>query len=722
MTRAIALVSVLVFVGCGTASRYPAFDLQYPASSSAALAFVLARVQTAPTAETSAVAVLLPTPPAQGFTVVELPSGRRLGQVGAPVDGRPVVLGDLVLAHVHNTVTAWSLEGIQRWSVPDGGGLALDGAARDGDRVVITLGGMGVTQRDGALVIVDARTGAASTRLRVVHALGSPAAVGGYAVVPWDGQNLSLFDLDGGAEVARVRSRDDVISFARREGPALYFGARALYRFAPDDASGERAAAVPYTFTHEGIPGTPPFSRDGYIAARGGIDARGRVRLAWRPDPSLAGAGVTDATVYAVFYRDVFALDAASGAVRWAYVHPTDIAGVEVVHGGLVLVDEQGRAAMLAAADGRAAWRADLGASVAQAVFQLPLEFVPPSNGGDAPRGRVDGLLDAAGGTDTRLLPAQIFAVRALAAMDLPEATRALVAIVDHRSFPRDLRAAAGDALAHRTTGADAMIEALDTHYNYVRQTEAPAVGLLARGIAAAHDTHGVAALVSHLDDPATPMAELPPLVAALRELNDPAALPALVDFVRFYHADVGAVPPVGGGDAIDDRQGPDQDLLSAAMEQAVLAIAHMGSAADQRVLDDLLADPNTPQSVRVATAHARGGHAETTEETPDGEPVHHDPTPPTFHVPPAQLSGDDINDAFAPQREALLACLDNAPSRPAQVRMEFFYASDGTVSHVTVIPAAFQPCMAPIAERVRLPVSLVGREIGTYNFNTTAP
>ncbi len=717
-----ALVPVLLAAGCASGSRAVPFDLQYPASPAAALASAAERVASAPPPESPAAVAIVPAPPARGFTVFDLPSGRRLGQVGAPIDGRPTLLGDLVVAHAQGAVVAWTLDGTERWRIADQG-LGLDGAARDGDRVVLTLGGAGVTRRDGSLVIADARTGAVSVRSRVQHALGLPAAGGGVAFVPWDGQNLSVFDLGDGGEIARVRSRDDVVGFARREGAAVYFGARALYRLAPEDALGRRDGAPHYALTRDDLPGGPPFAADGFTAPRAGLDARGRVRVAWRPDPTAPGAALTDNTVYAVFYRDVFALDATTGTVRWAYVHPADLAGVEVVRGGIALVDEQGRAALLAAPDGRPAWRTDLGAPAAQAVFQLPADFHPPSQGGDAPRGATDGLLEAAGGTDTRLMPAQLFAVRALAAMDSPEATRALVAILGHRSYPQDLRAAAGEALAHRTTGSDALIEALDTHYDYVRQTDAPPVGLLARGIAAAHDTRGAAALVAHLADPATPLADLPALVAALRVLNDPVALPALVDFVRLYHADVGAVPPVGGGDPIDDRLASDQDTLSVALEQAVQAIARMGGPADFRVLDDLLADPNSPQAVRVATARARGGGAHApagSEGAPDAAPEGV-PTP-TFQMPASYLAADAIADGFAPHRDELLGCLRDAPSRPAQVRLEFFYDSEGHVTHVTVTPARFGACMSPLVERVQLPASQVGREIGTYNLNTSGP
>jgi hypothetical protein len=66
-------------------------------------------------------------------------------------------------------------------------------------------------------------------------------------------------------------------------------------------------------------------------------------------------------------------------------------------------------------------------------------------------------------------------------------------------------------------------------------------------------------------------------------------------------------------------------------------------------------------------------------------------------------------------RRPEVLACLSNAPSRPAQLRVQFRYDGDGRVSNVSVMPAAFQACVAPIVAAVQLPTSLAVRELGTW-------
>lgn len=694
-----------------------AFGLAYPASSAGELAAVEARARAAAAPMVPAVAVVVPPAPARGFAMFALPTGARTGQVGVAIVGRPVIAGDLVLARSPGSIVAWGLDGRERWRVPDRG-FSLVGASQDAGRVAITLGGAGVTRRSGALLVVDAETGAPQLQRPEAHAFGAPLLVGRDLYVPWDGQNLSVFDADRGAELARVRTRDDVFGFARREGPTVWLGARALYRFGADMSAGRSAAATRVAFSRDGLPGAPPFMADPYVTLNAGLDARERVRLAWRPDSAAQGATFAGGAVYSLFHRDVFALDAATGAVRWAYVHPADVAGIEVSRGGVTLVDENGRAALLDAASGRVCWRANLDTPSAQAVLQVPGDFAPSGGADDEPaRSQVEGLLLAAGGTDTRLMPAQLFAVRALTEIESPEATHALVTVLTRRLYPQELRAAAGEAITHRTNGTEAMLEALGAHHDYVRDVTAPPVGMLARGLAAARERRAVPALIAHLQDPATAASDLPQITAALRELGDAAAVAPLVDFLRLYHADSGMLSPVGGGEAHDDRHVGEQEPLDAALEQAVLAVGAMGGATERRVLDEIATHPRTATVVRDAIARVSAGDTRTAQASAtaasQGGGIDM-----AFHMP-TRLNAEAVETAYLPVRPQLLECLRNAPSRPSMVRIQFRYDSAGAVSHATINPTAFQACMAPLIEAVRLPENSAGRDIATYNLST---
>lgn len=708
------LVLAALGLGCAGSLSRGAFSLSTPSSDAVVLTAVADRVRIAAPSELPPVAAIVADDPAQGLTVIDLGSGAVLGRVAAPIASRPVVAGDLVIARSGGSIVGWSLAGAERWRFPDEG-LDLVGASRDGDRVAVVLGGAGVTRRRGVLRVVEARDGSSVARTEIAHSLGLPTLVGDDVFVPWDGQNLSVLDARSGDELSRVRSRDDVVGFSFREGHAVYYGARALYRLGPESASGTAEGTPHYQPRRDKLPGAAPFALDAYTSLRAGVDARERVRLVWRPDPALPGVALLHNMVFALYHRDVFALDAQTGALRWAYVSPNDLAGVSVVRAGVVLVDDHGGASLLAPDDGRARWRLGLPAGGPQAVLQVPADFSPSPNTDDPPRTLVESLLEAAGGSDSRLLPAQRFAAQALAALPGAPATAALVSLLTRRGNSPELRAVVGEGLVGRTEGTDAMLEALDHHYDYVRGVDVPPVGFLARALARAHERRAVSALVSHLFDPATPTDDLAPIVVALRELADPSLVQSLADFVRLYHADVGAVAPVGGGDAIIERDITDQVQLNAAVEQAIETIARMGGAPERALIDRVQSHPAAPESVRVAASRVRDGAAPEAPAAPEAEAPTEARPDMSFGAPAGRLSPDAIDGAMAPHRAEVLACLRGAPSRPAQLRVQFRYDGDGRVSNVSVMPAGFQACVAPLVAQVQLPTSLAVRELGTW-------
>ncbi len=716
-------------VQCGAGSIGPGrgFDINFPDNRADEIAQIAQRISTRVPPPVTAYVVLAPQRPARGLTVFALPDGRRLWQTGLQIDSRPVALGDLIVAHAgaSNLVGFDAASGRERWRQPDHG-YSLIGAARDGNAVAVSMGPGSLNRREGIFWILDAASGSVRLERQVEQALGSPAATGGYAFVPWNGQYLSVLDIGRGDEVARIRSGDDVFSRATSEGGAVYFGSRSLFRLGRESGRGTREGTPTYALPRQDLPGEPTLMLDGYVACICGVNARERVAAVFRPDPSQPGVRLIDGVLYILFHRVVFALEATNGNVRWAYNNDADIAGAQAVRGGIVFVDERGNAGMLNAAHGQLTWRQALGTTAAQAVLQLPIDFAPPTNGDEAAQAPENTLLAAAGGTDNRMLPARIFAARSLSTVAGPGATRALLEIAGRQSNPPELRAAAGEALSRRTEGSDALLAALETHFNYVRQTGTPPVGFIARSLAAAHERRGVAALIAHLQDPETPATELPPLVRALREFGDASAVPALLDFLRLYHADDGNVPPMGGGEPVNDRQAPEQEALNAAMEQAVQTVSQLGGPRERRWLQAMADDTNTIDAVRTVLNRVLSGApgsdgGGTGAATAGGAGAAGTPanggadTNPDPNLPPSRLSMDMIREAFQPAQAEFLRCLDGSPTRPGQLRIQFRYDSEGRIASPVVTPPQFGPCITPIALRVHLPPSQVGREIGTY-------
>lgn len=710
---------------CGTSVNARGFDIDYPANNAGEVTAIASSLREHPAQAPAAVLVTTLMRPARGFAVFDLPSGRQRFRVEQDIDARPIVVADVIISHSGREAIAWDAStGAVRWRRHDHG-FALTGAGGDGASVALTFGPGGLNRRVGYLAVVDARDGHTLLEREVPQALGTPTVSNGYAFVPWGGQYLSVFDVQRNVEATRLHSADDVYARARVEGDAVYFGGRSLYRFATEASTGRRDNARTIHVPREDLPGIPPLTLDGYEGALVQRNARERVALVARPDPATPNAAPTDNLIYSLFHRVVFAIDATTGAVKWGHLHDNDITGAEAVRGGLVLIDENGQSSMLDAQLGHVRWRQRVDVRPLQGILGLPIDFSPGNEGADSPTTPADSLLAAAGGTDTRMLPARVFATRALAAMQGADATRALLDIAARTSFPTELRSAAGEALAARTEGIDALIDALDQHYDWVRGTSAPPVGFIAQAIARARNTRGVAPLIRHLNDPETPAADLPRIAQALRELNDGSALPAMLDFLRLYHADDGMVPQVDGTDPINDRSVSDQEAIASAMEQCAFALAASTNPAHRRWVESIAVDPNTvdglrPGLRRALTGGQPGNGGSNSASTTSGagssgaagssEPEVDDP-----NIPPPRLSMERIAREFEPVREELRACLRGLPSVPSQVRITFRYDYEGHITSPSVTPVELGACILPIVSRMTLPRSQMPRDIGTY-------
>jgi hypothetical protein len=711
--RAMGLLAALSAAACGATVRRGGFDVDFPSNVRSDLAAVIDASGSDEPVLDGATLVTTARPPDRGFSVFDLPSGQLRFQIRDEIDARPIVVGSLVLSHAGRELIGWDARtGRERFRRHDHG-FSLTGAGGDGRSVAITLGPGGVNRRAGYLLVLDPRDGRVLLEREVPHSLGSPTARGDFALVPWDGQYLSVFDVRRNLEHARLLSADDVFARARAERGAVFYGGRAMYRLEPESAAGRRDPDRVLRVPREDLPGTPPLTLDGYEGLGVQRNARERVAVIARSDPAGRHAATTDELVYSLFHRVVFAINARDGAVRWGYLHDADVAGAEAVRGGLVLVDEDGHLVHLDATRGNVRWRHRVQGPVLQGILGLPIEFAPPSEGGDPPRSAADTLLAAAGGTDTRLLPAREFAVRALARMSGEEATRALLDVASRGSFPQDLRRIAGQALAARTDGTPLLLEALEVHRDRVRGIEAPPVGFIAQALGRSRTSGAVAPLLRHLNDPETPADDLPHITAALRATDDRGALAGMLEFLQLFHADDGLVPQVDGAEAINDRSISDQEAIVRAMEHCVLALAAGGDGGDRRWLQAMADDPNTVEPLRPILRRAlgadpasRAAEASAPRETPEIE----DP-----NIPPTHLSMARIAAAFEPRRESMLECLQGLSSVPAQVRITFRFDDEGRISSPTVTPGELSACIVPLVLTVTLPRSQTSRDIGTY-------
>ncbi len=719
----LCLSACLFSAGCTTTSAHSrGFEVDFVANRPDDVRGVNEVVQAHPASIDAAIVVLTPQRPGRGFAVVELPAGRVRFTITEAIDARPTVVGDVVITHREREVLAYDCNNGQiRWRKHDHG-FPLVGVGGDGQTAALSLGPGGLNRRVGYLLAVDVRDGRTLFEREVTQALGVPSAVGGFLFAPWGGQYVSVFSIAENREQLRIHSTDDVFARVELEGSAVYFGGRSLYRFAPEVATGRRDPAHTLRPPREDLPGQPPLNMDGYEGVGVTRNARERVMISYRPDPARPDVGTTDGLVYSVFHRVVFALDAHDGTVKWGRIHEADIAGSEPVRGGLAIADENGTIALLDATDGHLRWKSVQTIHPIQAVLSLPLDFAPSGGEGvEPPISPADSLLAAAGGTDTRMLPARVFATRALVGLQSADATRSLIEIASRSSYPPELRSAAGEALANRQSGIEHLITALDQHYDYIRGTVAPPVGYIAQALGRARNSSGVSPLIRHLQDPETPATDLPRIVGALREIGDATAVPALLDYLRLYHADDGLVPQVDGTDPINDRSINEQEAVVSAMEQAALAIFQMGNPSQKQWLQALMVDPNTVEALRPGLQRAIAGQAPPsntatagTASTGSNNTATIDENDPNF-LPP-RLTARHISQAFEPARDELRACLRPLTSQPSQVRFSFRYDGEGHIgAPIIVTPAEVQACMLPIIQSVVLRRSATPRDMGSY-------
>jgi hypothetical protein len=692
MVTTLGLAAVLASAGCGGARVGLAHD--FPDDRAEHVRDVLARVAAAGPRTDPAIVVGL-TPAPMRIWAFDLEARQLLWEHETAPSSTPHVAGRFVITEEGSELVIRRIEDGAVAGRTAIGELHLQGADGEGPYAAIALstgGGVGARSR-----LVLARGGSTLWSLEMDQAIGEPAVRAGMVFLPWGQQNLSVLDAERqGAELARVRSTRGVIGHAIAQDRGVFFGQRGIALLGESASSPD---AAPWLEPIErDLPGDPGMMRNAYEPPPGPTSASHRVRLVWRAQPDVEGqhARLLDDTLYLVFYRLVFALEATEDRVRWVAQLPADIVGATAEDGGVLLVDEQGRLSALSRQDGRITWIAESGrpatwAHVSHATYQ----------GGTAEGDAVplrDQLLAATPNTDARLVPARAYAARLLASLPEPEVTASLVSLCDDRNLPAQLHGAACDALAERSVGTEHVIDALGRHASYLDGTTAPPVGALARAAVRGNARNAVPLLVAHLRDPQTAIDDVGPLAEALGALADRAAVDPLDDFIRLYHA-----------------ESPDPGLAGA-LGSAITAYTALAGPSSQETLRVVIDDPMSMPAAREAAREAlaaleRGaqpaggegtGEAEreaaTTGETPEDAPV--------ATARPRNITAAILAEVLAPIDGDLDACLATPNQVHGQARVVLVIEPDGALSAVSVNPAVLQPCLEPLVRTRTFPAT----------------
>ena len=447
------------------------------------------------------------------------------------LDDRPIIAGGVVVGSGGGELFAVdALTGKRLWSRPTGG-LALHGAGDDGTITVVT---MASALGRGSTLLAVSHDGAILRRIEPPVSLGAPAVVSRLAFVPWDNQYVSVLDVTDGAEIGRVLLREKT-SHAWAVGGALYFGEIGLFRFDDKIKDASRGGGDHLALPSRALPGRPLLMRPGDESTKPAAGAADEVRLFARPTPPTEPLALDSERYYATYFRLAMGLSAPRGDVAWVHTHASALIGGAAAEGGLVLCDADGKVTTLAARDGGEVGDAvDLGDPLESCVVQV--DGLRKAGASRDPGPLVQQIRVALADRDLELGAAQAMLLRELGAVPDAEGTEVLLRMAeDPRTAPNVLQEVR-TSLANRRTGARYLMDALETHYDFLRDVLVPPpVGSLARALLAMNQKGAAPLLASHLLDPADGDEDIREAAQALTMLATPSEVPALLRFFALY-------------------------------------------------------------------------------------------------------------------------------------------------------------------------------------------
>ncbi|MBK6578514.1 MAG: hypothetical protein IPG17_20425 [Sandaracinaceae bacterium] len=461
--------------------------------------------------------------------------------------------------------------GLRRWpegndlgSVPRDERTQLVGASVEGERLAV-IEATSPRRAQIRLGTVGAGGVQVTHRLPADGDLGAPLLRAGLLLIPHDGHELLLLDAGDGTERARRRSHDDTIRWARMDQGRVYFGGRRAYALRPGVADTSAAdavldpdlALVPAPPFDAQLDHTPPREP----GAEGG--ERGATSNAARPAPvhwarvPLEPSDTPNADrVYVITHGHVFAFDGV-GAFRFVHTLTTPPVATLATADGLTLLHADGRLEGLHPDDG--SLRFEQALPLLRSAQAVPgtgpdtrtVEARPPPDPGSS-------LLGVLRAHDTRTVPNQVYAAHLLTTVTESVAAGLLAIYVDRRTEP-PVRDAIAMTLRARASDTDALVQALGGRYDFLAEggeRSPPPLHAIIPALARSERTDAYAALLGHLDEPATPIEALPLVIDQLVRWGGAEALGPLLAFVRRYRADSSfaedATPLVHAARAVD--------------------------------------------------------------------------------------------------------------------------------------------------------------------------
>ena len=609
MTGARAYACLAVAVGAAALSACATSPYKR-AGNAGEVATALARSQPRPPAARSLAFLVLEGAAGPRVAAYDLAASRLVWTQPGVVTTRIAVGGDIII-HGSNAPVAAAAggpapavvvardigNGAVLWQHALASGERLAGYDIDANAVYLVIQKVGATQRGttGSVVALDPRTKA----VRWQHELptgrvAGPAVRGGLVAVPVDSQYVILLDGASGSELAQVLSTAEAATFVRGLPEGMFYGSRGVFLLAPSTARGSRQAPG-YLLAKLPAFVRPFYWYDLYRPEQAQYSAIDRNHILWRVAVEGDRARFRDDTVVVHDYRFLFGFDATSGALRWAYSHPSDAVASTDTGSVIAFVSSDGDIGAVDRVTGARRYQARLPGDVVRAATFDADGFsptLPAAEAGAAPD--VVATLGAiVADPDKRFPDLKLFAIDEIGRQPGREATGKLLEILGGRGLPPLAVQKTSEALAARrdTQSADLLAAALRVHADYAEGRTAPPIDFLARAVAALGPSGRSVwpELVAQLRQPETPTPAAAQIARALIATGAEEAIPALRDFLTMYRAD------------------PAHDADPSALIAVTEALLKLGGAGDRRLLLFVAEEPHTVAPLRAHLVRALG-------------------------------------------------------------------------------------------------------------------
>ncbi len=580
------------------------------AGNAGEVATALARSQPRPPAARSLAFLVLEGAAGPRVAAYDLAASRLVWTQPGTVTTRIAVGGDIII-HGSNAPAAAAPggpasavvvardigNGAVLWQHALASGERLAGYDIDANAVYLVIQKGGATKGGtaGSVVALDPRTKA----VRWQHELptgrvAGPAVRGGLVAVPVDSQYVILLDGASGSELAQVLSTAEAATFVRGLPEGMFYGSRGVFLLSPSTARGSRQAPG-YLLAKLPAFVRPFYWYDLYRPEQAQYSAIDRNHILWRVAVEGDRARFRDDTVVVHDYRFFFGFDATSGALRWAYSHPSDAVASTDTGSVIAFVSSDGDIGAVDRVTGARRYQARLPGDVVRAATFDADGFsptLPASEAGAAPD--VVATLGAiVADPDKRFPDLKLFAIEEIGRQPGREATGKLLEILGGRGLSPLAVMKTSEALAARrdTQSADLLAAALRVHADYAEGRTAPPIDFLARAVAALGPAGRSVwpELVAQLRQPETPTPASAQIARALIATRAEEAIPALRDFLTMYRAD------------------PAHDADPSALIAVSEALIKLGGAGDRRLLLFVAEEPHTVAPLRAHLVRALG-------------------------------------------------------------------------------------------------------------------